>query len=213
MDESSFSWRSNCKPSHFSPLQLIRISLKEIIPEESSWSMASVGRMTINLRKKISPTKWARLTRNRKKPNNLHYWFEIHEKYSADLEKIKDDDDDDQEEDSSEKNTTSANGSTNATTTKKKSKKERRAEKVGETEEEKERAREGQWLKTQLSEAEDRAKAKRKEIDEESRQKKKQVDEELEQEKENLRAEHGNRLRAVDAKYKTGPSSSPGNEL
>jgi hypothetical protein len=173
--------------------------------------MASVGRMTINLRKKVSPAKWVRLTRNRKKPNNLHYWFEIHEKYSADLEKIKDDDDDDDDEEpnNSEKNTTSDSNESTNTTKKKKTKKDKRAEKLGETAEEKERAQEAQWLKTQLSEADDRAKVKRKEVDEESRQKKKQIDEELEQEKENLRTEHGNRVRAVEAKY----ISPPVNEL
>lgn len=71
--------------------------LKEIVPEESSWSMASVGRMTITLKKKDSPTKWARLTKGRKKPNNIHFWFEIHEKYSSELEKLNDEDNDDEE--------------------------------------------------------------------------------------------------------------------
>jgi hypothetical protein len=186
-------------------------SLKEIIPEESSWSMASVGRMTITLKKKLTPTKWVRLTRNRKKPNNLHYWFEIHEKYSADLEKIKDDDDEDADDEETEKKTNTTNPS-NATTAsptpKKKTKKERRAEKAsGESEEEKEKAREAQWLKTQLAEVEERAKEKRKEVDEEFRLKKKEIEDAAEKEREALKSQHAEKLRLVEEKFKANTPS------
>lgn len=165
--------------------------------------MASVGRMTINLKKKVSPSKWVRLTKNRKKPNNLHYWFEIHEKYSAEMEKMKDDEDDDEDQEESKVEKTNTTTSSNATVTKKKSKKEKRAERVGETEEEKEKARENQWLKTQLADAEERAKGKKKEIDDECRQKKKVIDDETEKEKENLRTQFAEKLHLLEEKYKS----------
>lgn len=169
--------------------------------------MASVGRMTINLKKKVSPSKWVRLTRNRKKPNNLHYWFEIHEKYSSELEKIKDEEEDDEDVDKVEKKSNTTVTS-NATTVKKKSKKEKRAEKIGESEEEKEKAQEHQRLKTQLSELDDRGRERKKEIDEECRQRKKLIDDEMEKEKENLRAQHTEKLRVIDEKYKVNPSQA-----
>jgi LPS O-antigen subunit length determinant protein (WzzB/FepE family) len=191
--------------------------LKEIIPEDSSWSMASVGRMTITLKKKLGPSKWVRLTRNRKKPNNLHYWFEIHEKYSADLEKIKDDDDDDDDRDETEKktNTTNPNATTPSVTPKKKSKKEKRAERAKgvSVEEEKEKAQEAQWLKTQLAEVDDRVKEKKKEVEEEFRLKKKGIEDAAEKEKEELKSQHAEKVRLIEEKYKTSNPSNLKEEL
>lgn len=62
-------------------------------PAESSWSMASVGRMTITLKKRTGPDNWARLSKSKKKPNNIHFWWELHEKHAKELEALEDDDD------------------------------------------------------------------------------------------------------------------------
>lgn len=69
--------------------------LRKVIPAESSWSMASVGRMTITLKKQTGPDNWPRLTKGKKKPNNIHFWWELHEKHAKELEALEDDDDDD----------------------------------------------------------------------------------------------------------------------
>lgn len=68
--------------------------LRKVIPAESSWSMASVGRMTITLKKQTGPDNWPRLTKGKKKPNNIHFWWELHEKHAKELEALEDDDDD-----------------------------------------------------------------------------------------------------------------------
>lgn len=166
--------------------------------------MASVGRMTINLKKKDNPSKWARLTRSRKKPGNLHYWFEIHEKHSAELEKLNDDENDDDDEDNSPNKATSTTNTTNSTNTteKKKSKKEQ-------SEFEKEKKKINEWLKTQLNEVENRGRDKKKEIDEECRKKKDTVDEETEKEKTKLRSQHSEKIQnAVENQMKGAPTSS-----
>ena len=49
-------------------------SLKEIVPENSTWAMASVGRMTFTLSKKTAPAKWARLLVHKNKLPNMHFW-------------------------------------------------------------------------------------------------------------------------------------------
>ena len=61
-----------------------------IIPNESSWSMASVGRMTFNIKKEQSPSKWAGLTKGNKKLPQMHFWWEIQEKFSDELDKLGD---------------------------------------------------------------------------------------------------------------------------
>ena len=55
--------------------------------------MASVGRMTITLSKRTGPDNWPRLTKSKKKPNNIHFWWELHEKHAKALEALDDDDD------------------------------------------------------------------------------------------------------------------------
>lgn len=67
--------------------------LRKIDPNESTWSMASVGRMTLTLKKKDGPDNWPRLTKSKKKPNNIHFWWELHEKHARELEALDDDDD------------------------------------------------------------------------------------------------------------------------
>ena len=68
--------------------------LKDINPDESTWSMASVGRMSFNIKKKSLQSNWARLMKDRKKTPNQHFWLEMHEKYAVQLNKLDDDTDD-----------------------------------------------------------------------------------------------------------------------
>lgn len=63
--------------------------LKEIVPENSTWAMASVGRMTFTLSKKMAPAKWARLLVHKNKLPNMHFWWELHEQHAESLEKLK----------------------------------------------------------------------------------------------------------------------------
>ena len=65
--------------------------LKDINPDESTWSMASVGRMSFNIKKKTLQSNWARLMKDRKKTPNQHFWIEMHEKYANLLSKLDDD--------------------------------------------------------------------------------------------------------------------------
>ena len=48
---------------------------REIVPERSFWSFASVGRISFTLAKAENQT-WARLLREKAKPKNMHHWFE-----------------------------------------------------------------------------------------------------------------------------------------
>ncbi len=157
--------------------------------------MASVGRMTITLKKKDSPTKWARLTKGRKKPSNIHFWFEIHEKYSSELEKLSDEDNEEEENptppsppsqpaDKEKEKEKSTKG-------KKKTKKEKRGEKI---EDEKETAAK-EWLKSRINEVETRVKEKKHEADEECRLKKTLIDSDAEKEKEEIRREYTEKIR------------------
>ena len=59
-----------------------------VLPNESSWSMASVGRMSFNIRKAGSPTKWTGLTMGNRKLHQMHSWWEMQEKFEAELDKI-----------------------------------------------------------------------------------------------------------------------------
>ena len=72
----------------------VNCSLRKVNPTESTWSMASVGRMTITLKKQTGPDNWVRLTKGKKKPNNIHFWWELHEKHAKELEALEDADED-----------------------------------------------------------------------------------------------------------------------
>lgn len=66
--------------------------LNDVIPEESSWSMGSVGRMIFTIRKKQDiPVKWKRLLKSDKKQSQMHFWYEMSENYKAELDKIDED--------------------------------------------------------------------------------------------------------------------------
>lgn len=67
--------------------------LRDVIPEESSWSMASVGRMTFTFKKKHPQWRWTRLLLDSsKKTPNQHFWWEMNERHSDILDKLKEDD-------------------------------------------------------------------------------------------------------------------------
>jgi CS domain len=61
-----------------------------VVPSESSWSMASVGRMTFTIKKLESPSKWASITKDNKKMPQMHFWWEMQEKFSDELDKLED---------------------------------------------------------------------------------------------------------------------------
>jgi len=63
--------------------------LEAIDPSQSSWAMASVGRGTLTLVKADAPAKWERLLKSSSdKPRNMHTWWQLHEKYAAELDKL-----------------------------------------------------------------------------------------------------------------------------
>ena len=59
-----------------------------VVPAESTWSMASVGRMTFSIKKLQPPSRWSSLTRDNKKLPQMHIWWEIQEKFSGELNKL-----------------------------------------------------------------------------------------------------------------------------
>lgn len=65
--------------------------LKDIVPDDSRYEMASVGRMTFTFKKAEGPSKWSRLlkqTDSKLVPSNMHKWFAMQEKYDAELSKL-----------------------------------------------------------------------------------------------------------------------------
>jgi hypothetical protein len=58
----------------------------EILPSESTYALASVGKFTFTIKKAKSPSKWPRLTKSTQKIPNLHIWWEMAEKYEEDFE-------------------------------------------------------------------------------------------------------------------------------
>eukprot|EP00164_Ancoracysta_twista_P001689 GFYU01002213.1.p1 GENE.GFYU01002213.1~~GFYU01002213.1.p1 ORF type:complete len:361 (+),score=142.44 GFYU01002213.1:72-1154(+) len=60
---------------------------ENIIPEESTYVASSVGRMQFNL-KKAAKEVWERLYLD-DKPENMHFWWEMHNKYEEDLGYLK----------------------------------------------------------------------------------------------------------------------------
>jgi hypothetical protein len=62
--------------------------LRSINPVESRYEMASGGRMTFSL-KKNETSQWSRLLKSKdKKISNMHFWWEMQEKYSDELEEL-----------------------------------------------------------------------------------------------------------------------------
>uniref|UniRef100_A0A7S0LNH0 CS domain-containing protein n=1 Tax=Coccolithus braarudii TaxID=221442 RepID=A0A7S0LNH0_9EUKA len=71
-ESMDFSAVGRQKPKKF---RLNLLFNKEIDPELSQWSFASVGRISFTLAKKVHET-WPRLLRDKKKPKNMHHWYE-----------------------------------------------------------------------------------------------------------------------------------------
>lgn len=62
---------------------------QEILPEASSWSFSSVGRMSITIAKKEHGT-WPRLLKSKKKPKNMYSWYERQTALDEEVKKEKD---------------------------------------------------------------------------------------------------------------------------
>merc|ERR1711871_1037556 len=58
---------------------------REIIPEESTWSMGAVGRATFELKKRWPQTKWAKFTTQKKMAANMHVWWAMKEQYAKEI--------------------------------------------------------------------------------------------------------------------------------
>jgi hypothetical protein len=69
-----------------------RLDLKlsrAVVPEESDWSMAAVGRATISLKKKHPETAWIRLLDSAQvPPQNMHTWWTMREQHSNDIKTL-----------------------------------------------------------------------------------------------------------------------------
>jgi len=59
---------------------------KEIDPDLSQWSFASVGRLSFTIAKKSFET-WPRLLHDKKKPKNMHHWYERQVALDAEVKK------------------------------------------------------------------------------------------------------------------------------
>ena len=59
---------------------------REIIPEESEWSMAAVGRATFSLKKKHPETAWTKLMHpSQAVPQNMHTWWAMKEQHENEV--------------------------------------------------------------------------------------------------------------------------------
>jgi hypothetical protein len=195
------------------------LSLKEIDPDQSTWAMASVGRMTLTLKKKTGSVKWTRLTKSRKKPSNIHFWYELHEKHSDDLDKLKTSDEEDEDDADADKaplsnstaNATDHNageGETEGSTVpkpspsgKKYKKKEKKAPSTPEDIEfEAEKGRISKELKDRLAAIEEEAKLKKKELEDKHTEAKKQLEVDLEALRSSARGGHDTALQQAEAR-------------
>ena len=71
--------------------KLFRLNLTlhgAILPESSSWSFASVGRMSITIAKAANET-WPRLLQSKTKPKNMHVWHDRQQILDAEVKKEK----------------------------------------------------------------------------------------------------------------------------
>lgn len=62
---------------------------QEIDPEKSTWSFASVGRLSITIAKKDYGT-WPRLLKAKKKPKNMYSWYDRQQALDEEVKKEKD---------------------------------------------------------------------------------------------------------------------------
>jgi hypothetical protein len=62
---------------------------REIVPEESEWSMAAVGRATFSLKKRHPETAWIKLLHpNQPVPQNMHTWWAMKEQHENDVRSL-----------------------------------------------------------------------------------------------------------------------------
>ena len=106
IEDKSLSLEASNGAKHFS----LNIPLnQEIIPEESTYDYASVGRMTITLKKKLAPSRWPKLVdknfnvQQKLGKSVMHFWHAHAEKYSKELDLLDDDDDDEDDKKRKEK--------------------------------------------------------------------------------------------------------------
>lgn len=59
-----------------------------VVPDQSTWSMASVGRMSFNIKKADNPTKWTGLIKGNRKLPQMHSWWEMQDKFEAELDEL-----------------------------------------------------------------------------------------------------------------------------
>ena len=79
--------------------------LNEVIGLDSSWSKSSVGRLQITMKKKEDPKYWKTLFKDPSEaPNNVKFWFEMHQKYSEELQQYIDLHEEEMEREEEEKN-------------------------------------------------------------------------------------------------------------
>jgi hypothetical protein len=88
--DTKLNFYANCARS----TQRIRLELDleyyaEVVPEESNYSFTSVGRLNVNLQKKTDETVWPKPMKG-KKPNNVHTWWEMKEKYQKVMDMLGD---------------------------------------------------------------------------------------------------------------------------
>ena len=57
----------------------------EIDTNSSYFELGSVGRLYANLTKADKPSRWRRLLKSNHKMQNMHIWWEIHEKHEDSL--------------------------------------------------------------------------------------------------------------------------------
>lgn len=62
-----------------------------VIGNASTWSLASVGRMDLQIRKANSPKRWDRLLKDTKKMQSMHFWWDMHDKHVKDLDALTND--------------------------------------------------------------------------------------------------------------------------
>lgn len=86
--ESSLKFKADCKKSRKSFLLMLNL-FDTIKPEMSSWEWGSVGRLTFNMVKNVSKP-WIRLIKSKKKPGNMHVWWDMKNKFEAEEKKAKD---------------------------------------------------------------------------------------------------------------------------
>jgi len=81
----SVTFRADCKASR-KTFVLVLTALRELDAGNSSWSMTSVGRASITLRKAV-PGNWPRLLASGgRKPAHMHIWWGMKEKLAPEME-------------------------------------------------------------------------------------------------------------------------------